>query len=80
MDSPHLHSHLNVPLRRLEPKQFYRDSPKIVVQQFGIFSVFGYGEWTFNICSSSNWKDRMEFCFRKVGRVTEALWRMEWAT
>jgi NAD(P)H-flavin reductase len=47
------------------------------VGQFGIFSAFGYGEATFNICSSSNWKDYIEFCFRKVGRVTEALWRLE---
>jgi len=44
------------------------------VGQFGIFSAFGRGESTFNICSSSNWKDHLEFCFRKVGRVTEALW------
>jgi len=47
------------------------------VGQFGIFSAFGYGESTFNICSSSNWKDHIEICFRKVGRVTEALWRTE---
>lgn len=47
------------------------------VGQFGLFSAFGYGESTFNICSSSNWKDHFEFCFRKVGRVTEALWRLE---
>ena len=47
------------------------------VGQFGLFSIFGYGESTFNICSSSNWKDHLEFCFRKVGRVTEALWRLE---
>jgi NAD(P)H-flavin reductase len=47
------------------------------VGQFGIFSAFGYGESTFNICSSSNWKEYIEFCFRKVGRVTEALWRLE---
>ena len=47
------------------------------VGQFGIFSVFGYGESTFNICSSSNWKDHIEFCFRKVGRVTEAMWKVE---
>ena len=39
--------------------------------------MFGYGESTFNICSSSNWKDRIEFCFRKVGRVTEAMWKVE---
>ena len=47
------------------------------VGQFGIFSVFGYGEATFNICSSSNWKDYLEFCFRRVGCVTEALWSIE---
>jgi NAD(P)H-flavin reductase len=48
-----------------------------VVGQFGIFSAFGSGESTFNICSSSNWRDHIEFCFRKVGRVTEALWQVE---
>ena len=47
------------------------------VGQFGIFSAFGFGESTFNICSSSNWKDHIEFCFRKVGRVTEAFWKIE---
>jgi len=47
------------------------------VGQFGCFSAFGYGESTFNICSSSNWKDYLEFCFRKTGKVTEALWRIE---
>ncbi|HOB74605.1 MAG TPA: FAD/NAD(P)-binding protein [Phycisphaerae bacterium] len=47
------------------------------VGQFGIFSAFGYGESTFNICSSSNWKDYIEFCFRKTGAVTEALWQIE---
>lgn len=47
------------------------------VGQFGMFSVFGSGESTFNICSSSNWKDFIEFCFRKTGRVTEALWRVD---
>src|SRR5690242_15036961 len=46
------------------------------VGQFGIFSAFGYGESTFNICSSSNWKGYLEFCFRKTGKVTEALWRI----
>ncbi len=47
------------------------------VGQFGQFSVFGSGEATFNICSSSNWKDYLEFCFRRTGRVTEALWQIE---
>jgi sulfhydrogenase subunit gamma (sulfur reductase) len=47
------------------------------VGQFGIFSAFGAGESVFNICSSSNWKDYLEFCFRKTGKVTEALWQIE---
>ncbi|MBI2435312.1 MAG: FAD/NAD(P)-binding protein [Candidatus Hydrogenedentes bacterium] len=47
------------------------------VGQFGMFSVFGAGESTFNICSSSNWKGVIECCFRRVGRVTHALWQVE---
>jgi sulfhydrogenase subunit gamma (sulfur reductase) len=47
------------------------------VGQFGLFSIFGSGEATFNICSSSNWKEYLEFCFRRTGKVTEALWQIE---
>jgi NAD(P)H-flavin reductase len=47
------------------------------VGQFGMFSVFGAGESTFNICSSSNWKEHLEFCFRRTGRVTEVLWQID---
>jgi NAD(P)H-flavin reductase len=47
------------------------------VGQFGMFSVLGCGESTFNICSSSNWKDFIEFCFRRTGRVTDALWSVD---
>lgn len=47
------------------------------VGQFGLFSAFGFGESTFNICSSSTWKDFLEFCFRKTGKVTDALWQMD---
>jgi sulfhydrogenase subunit gamma (sulfur reductase) len=65
----------SVSLRFLDPERARTFS--FQVGQFGIFSVFGYGESTFNICSSSNWKDRIEFCFRKVGRVTEAMWKIE---
>jgi sulfhydrogenase subunit gamma (sulfur reductase) len=65
----------SVSLRFLDPAR--AASFTFRVGQFGIFSVFGYGESTFNICSSSNWKDHIEFCFRKVGRVTEALWHIE---
>ncbi|HXN45544.1 MAG TPA: FAD/NAD(P)-binding protein [Bryobacteraceae bacterium] len=47
------------------------------VGQFGQFSLFGSGEATFNICSSSNWRDYIEFCFRRTGRVTETLWQID---
>jgi NAD(P)H-flavin reductase len=47
------------------------------VGQFGMFSAFGAGESTFNICSSSTWKDFIEFCFRKTGKVTEVLWQID---
>ena len=47
------------------------------IGQFGMFFAFGSGESTFNICSSSNWKDYIEFCFRKTGKVTEVLWQLD---
>ena len=47
------------------------------VGQFGMFSAFGTGESTFNICSSSTWKDFIEFCFRKTGKVTDVLWQLD---
>ena len=47
------------------------------VGQFGMFSAFGAGESTFNICSSSTWKDFIEFCFRRTGKVTEVLWQID---
>ncbi len=47
------------------------------VGQFGIFSAFGSGEATFNLCSSSTWKDYIEFCFRRTGMVTDALWEVD---
>jgi len=47
------------------------------VGQFGMFSAFGAGESTFNICSSSTWKDFIEFCFRRTGKVTDVLWRLD---
>lgn len=65
----------SVSLRFVDPERAKDFS--FVVGQFGIFSVFGSGESTFNICSSSSWKDRIEFCFRKVGRVTDAMWQVD---
>ncbi|MGI5832344.1 MAG: FAD/NAD(P)-binding protein [Thermoguttaceae bacterium] len=46
------------------------------IGQFGLWSVFGVGESTFNICNSNS-KDYLEFCFRKTGRVTEGMWKVE---
>ncbi len=65
----------SVKLRFLDPQRAQTFS--FCVGQFGIFSVFGAGESTFNICSSSTWKGHIEFCFRRVGRVTEAFWKIE---
>jgi sulfhydrogenase subunit gamma (sulfur reductase) len=65
----------SVKLRFQDPER--AGSFRFHVGQFGIFSAFGAGESTFNICSSSNWRDSIEFCFRKVGKVTEALWQAE---
>lgn len=47
------------------------------VGQFGIWSRFGAGECVFNLCGSSTWHDRLEFCFRRVGKVTDAFWGVE---
>ncbi len=43
------------------------------VGQFGEFSLFGYGESTFNISSSPTWEGYFECCFRNVGQVTDRL-------
>ena len=45
--------------------------------QFAEYSAFGYGESTFCIASSPTRKGYIECCFRSVGRVTEALRRLE---
>jgi NAD(P)H-flavin reductase len=54
-----------------------RDDFSFNAGQFGLFSVYGAGECTFDICSSPTWKDHIECCFRKVGKVTTALWGLE---
>jgi NAD(P)H-flavin reductase len=45
--------------------------------QFGEYSVFGEGESTFCIASAPTRKDYIECTFRKAGRVTNALDRLE---
>ena len=49
---------------------------KFNIGQFGLYSVFGVGESTFNICCSNS-KKYIKFCFRKTGRVTERMWDVE---
>lgn len=45
--------------------------------QFAEYSVFGEGESTFCIASSPTRKGYIECCFRKVGKVTSALWKLD---
>ncbi|KAF0216864.1 MAG: oxidoreductase FAD/NAD(P)-binding domain-containing [Geobacteraceae bacterium] len=45
--------------------------------QFAEYSAFGAGEATFCIASSPTRQGQIECCFRAVGRVTEALRRLE---
>lgn len=54
-----------------------RDSFNFRSGQFAEYSAFGFGESTFCIASSPTRKGYIECCFRSVGRVTEALRRLE---
>ncbi len=45
--------------------------------QFAEYSAFGFGESTFCIASSPTRAGHIECCFRAVGKVTEALRRLE---
>jgi NAD(P)H-flavin reductase len=45
--------------------------------QFAEYSAFGHGEATFCIASAPTRQGYIECCFRSVGRVTEALRRLE---
>jgi len=53
-----------------------RDSFAFRAGQFAEYSAFGSGESTFCIASSPTRMDHVECCFRKVGRVTSALFRL----
>ena len=44
--------------------------------QFGEYSCFGAGESTFCIASSPTRMDHIECCFRKTGKVTDALFQL----
>jgi NAD(P)H-flavin reductase len=45
--------------------------------QFGEYSVFGIGEATFCISSSPTRRDHLEFAVQRVGKVTNALHRLD---
>ena len=44
--------------------------------QFGEYSIFGVGEATFCISSSPTRRDHLEFAVQRVGKVTNALYRL----
>ena len=50
---------------------------KYRVGQFAMFSVLGAGEAPFSISSTPSRPGLLEFCIRKVGTVTNALFRMK---
>lgn len=64
----------SVKIRFIDPEE--QKAFHFRVGQFGIYSVFGVGESVFNICCSDS-ADYIEFCFRKTGRVTEAMDQVE---
>ena len=54
-----------------------RDNFAFRAGQFAEYSAFGFGESTFCIASAPTRSGYIECCFRSVGRVTEALRRLE---
>jgi len=64
-------------LRLVFQDEVLRDSFSFRAGQFAEYSAFGAGESTFCIASSPTRKGSIECCFRAVGRVTEALRRLE---
>ena len=58
--------------------QFHRDEARRAFAfrpgQFGEFSVLGAGESAFGIASSPTRTETLEISFRKIGKVTSALW------
>lgn len=62
-------------LRFLDPAVAERFSFR--AGQFGLYSAFGEGESTFCIASPPTWRDHIECTFRAVGKVTDALSKME---
>jgi NAD(P)H-flavin reductase len=64
-------------LRLVFQDEAIRDGFTFRAGQFAEYSAFGAGESTFCIASSPTRKGSIECCFRAVGRVTEALRRLE---
>jgi len=64
-------------LRLVFQDEQVRDNFSFRAGQFAEYSAFGAGESTFCIASSPTRSGYIECCFRGVGRVTEALRRLE---
>ena len=64
-------------LRLIFQDEQLRDTFSFRAGQFAEYSAFGAGESTFCIASSPTRTGSIECCFRGVGRVTEALRRLE---
>lgn len=64
-------------LRLVFQDEQLRESFSFRAGQFAEYSAFGSGESTFCIASSPTRSGSIECCFRGVGRVTEALRRLE---
>ena len=64
-------------LRLVFEDEAVRDNFAFRAGQFAEYSAFGFGESTFCIASAPTRSGYIECCFRSVGRVTEALRRLE---
>ena len=64
-------------LRLVFQDETVRDNFAFRAGQFAEYSAFGFGEATFCIASAPTRSGYIECCFRGVGRVTEALRRLE---
>jgi len=64
-------------LRLVFEDEQVRDNFAFRAGQFAEYSAFGFGESTFCIASAPTRSGYIECCFRSVGRVTEALRRLE---
>ncbi len=82
---PHLMTIEDITVETPDVKTFHlvfkdekmRESFEFRTGQFGEYSAFGHGECTFCIASADTRKGYIQCTFRKTGKTTEALSRME---